>query len=82
MSSKIPELPTPEPEDDKNQTVHLRLDADLRADLETIAGWMRQDPELRRLRVNIGRQKALRYAVGICLAHPPEHARPPVGHGG
>jgi hypothetical protein len=54
-------------------TIHLRVDGKELAELDTIVGWMRTDPELQRLRLKIGREKALRYAVGRLIASPPEH---------
>jgi hypothetical protein len=58
--------------DDK--TVYLRVDDELRVELEKIISWMKTDPKVRRLKINkIGRAKALRYAVGHLIEHPPEH---------
>jgi hypothetical protein len=54
-------------------TIHLRLTEEEVADLDKIVGWMREDPALRRLRMKLGREKALRYAVGRVIASPPEH---------
>ena len=59
--------------DDK--PLHLRLSPAEVAELDTIVGWMKSDPQLGRLKLRIGREKAVRYAIGRCLAHPPEHAK-------
>lgn len=63
-------------EDDEadDKTVYLRMDEALSAELDTIIGWMKTDPAVQRLRINkIGRAKALRYAVGRLIEHPPAH---------
>ncbi len=44
------------------------------AELDTIVGWMKADPERRRFRGGrIGRGTAIRYAIGHIIDHPPEH---------
>lgn len=54
--------------------LHLRMDREFVADLDTIIGWMRTDPAIRRLHTNkIGRAKAIRYAVGRLIDNPPPH---------
>jgi hypothetical protein len=66
----------PDPEDippGKGAGVHLRLSQEEAAELDKIAGWMKLDPKIRRLKANIGREKAIRYAIGHIIDHPPEH---------
>lgn len=64
--------PAPE-ETEPDTTLHLRLDKELRGELDIIVGWMEQDPDLRRLRVKLGREKAIRYVIGYAIANPPAH---------
>lgn len=57
----------------KGTVMGLRLADEEIAELDTIAGWMRKDPKIRRLKANIGRPAAIRYAIGRLIANPPEH---------
>lgn len=68
--AKRPELP---PEPVKEGAIHLRTDAEFRNRLDQIVGWMKTDPAFRGLRLKLGREKAIRYAVGRLIASPPEH---------
>jgi len=61
--------------ENEDRPLHLRLSPAEVAELDTIAGWMKSDPQLGRLKLRIDRVKAVRYAIGRCLAHPPEHAK-------
>lgn len=45
----------------------LRLDATDEADLDTVLELMRKDPVIRRLRGRLGREKAVRYAIGVLV---------------
>lgn len=54
-------------------TLHLKLDAADQARVDIVIGWMRSDPIVGRLRANLGREKAFRYALAHCIAHPPAH---------
>lgn len=45
----------------------LRLDATDEADLDLIVEVMRKDPVIRRLRGRLGREKAVRYAIGVLV---------------
>ena len=65
--------PEPPPGPVKEGAIHLRTDPEFRAELDKIVGWMQTDPNLRRLKIKPGREKALRYAVGRLIASPPEH---------
>ena len=44
-----------------------------RAEIEKIIGWMKLDPKIRRLKANLGREKAIRYAIGHIIDNPPAH---------
>jgi hypothetical protein len=57
----------------KDTTLHLRMDEEFRGELAIIISWMEADPELRRLKVQLGQEKAVRYAIGQALKHPPPH---------
>ena len=72
--SKTKRRPDPSPpEPVKEGAIHIRTDPEFRAELDKIVGWMQSDPNLRRLKIKPGREKALRYAVGRLIASPPEH---------
>jgi hypothetical protein len=57
----------------KDAGVHLRLSREEVAELDKIVGWMKLDPKIRRLKANIGREKAIRYAIGHIIDNPPSH---------
>lgn len=59
----------------EDTTLHLRLSPEEAAELDIIVGWMSLDPKIRRLRARLGREKAIRYAVGYLIENPPEHAK-------
>jgi hypothetical protein len=65
--------PIPEPAPSDERPIHLRTDAEFRSRLDQIVGWMKTDPAFRGLRLKLGREKAIRYAVGRLIASPPEH---------
>lgn len=75
--SRRPRPPPPreetENETENDTTLHLRLDKEFRAELAIIRGWMEADPAIRRLRVKLGQEKAVRWAIGHALLHPPRH---------
>lgn len=64
-----------ENEDKPLQPLHLRLSPEEAAELDTIIGWMKLDPKIRRLHDRLGRAKAIRYAIGYIIENPPEHAK-------
>ncbi len=73
---KAPQPPPPpeaEPAPSDERPIHLRTDAEFRNRLDQIVGWMKTDPAFRGLRLKLGREKAIRYAVGRLIASPPEH---------
>jgi hypothetical protein len=61
--------------ENEDTTLHLRLSPEEVAELDTIVGWMERDPKIRRLRARLGREKAVRYAIGYLVENPPEHAK-------
>ncbi len=68
----------PDPEDippGKDAYVHLRLSAEVAAELDKIGSWMRLDPKLRRVKTTIGRTTAIHYAIGHIIDNPPKHVR-------
>jgi hypothetical protein len=71
---------TKRPKDDakasNHNTIHLAVDDEFASDLARVVAIMQQrNPEFRRCRVRIGRQKAIRYAVGKFLAQADGSAR-------
>lgn len=75
MSSTKQKSEAPEPEageGEKDQTLHLRMDPEFAAELDRIVEWLQKNRQIGRLRVKLGREKALRYAVGHFIDNPPE----------
>lgn len=64
--------PAPE-ETEPDKMLHLRLNKEMRDDLDIIVGWMEHDQAVSRLRVKLGHTSAIRYAIGHALANPPAH---------
>jgi len=58
---------------EQDTPMHIRLNPEELAELDTIVGWMKRDPKLRRLKSNLGRAKAIRYAIGHIIDNPPAH---------
>lgn len=53
------------------QTMHLGLDATDLANLDKIVASMKRDPIIGPLKVNLGREKAARYAIAHFVEHLP-----------
>jgi hypothetical protein len=53
------------------QSMHIGLDATDLANLDKILGRMKSDPLLGRLKAELGREKATRYAIAYCAEHMP-----------
>lgn len=67
-----PSEPTPpERPDGYRQSMHIGLDATDLANLEKIIDRIKHDPLAGRLKADIGREKATRYAIAYCAEHMP-----------
>lgn len=69
----MPRKPKPSDElpEDHQQTMHLKLDKTDLASLDAIVARMKRDPILGRMKVDLGRQNAARWAIAYCIEHMP-----------
>ena len=65
------ESPPPERPEGYRQSMHIGLDATDLANLDKIIDRMKNDPLLGRLKADLGREKATRYAIAYCAQHIP-----------
>lgn len=65
------ELAPPARPEGYRQSMHIGLDATDLANLEKIIDRIKRDPLIGRLKEDLGREKATRYAIAYCAEHMP-----------
>lgn len=66
------EASAPEEPAKGRRTIHLGLAPKQLAQLDKILGRMRDDDYLDAMQLDLGREKAARYAIAFCAKHMPE----------
>jgi hypothetical protein len=67
--NRLSDIQPEQPEQHTEQTLHIKFSPEEVAELDAIVRAMKRDPKFRRLRLNLGREKAVKHAVGHFIDH-------------